>query len=180
MKKDSKKAHESHQHSDNQAEDLTNDLKTDLKELVADAGKESNKTDKTPETPKTNLGTTIIVLVILAILVVIVGFVIKANLEGTIQNNNLTNTLVQINTNYVIDISKLGFIPTIVEINKGDTVIWKNQNFSSHKIVFDVGDMSGFDIDKLSNYSITFNEPGTYEYHSVTQIYMKGKISVSP
>lgn len=118
------------------------------------------------------------VLIILGILVVIVGLIIKANLENTIQNNNITNTLSQININHVVDINRLGFIPTIIEINKGDTVLWENQNFSSHRVIFDTGNVDGFDIDKLSNYSITFNDPGIYEYHSVTQIYMKGKITV--
>jgi plastocyanin len=170
MKKDSeKKDNESHGKSVQKAEDLAKDLKESEAEVQKD-----NKQNK-----ETNIGTTIVVLIILAILVVIVGFIIKSNIQTTIQSNNLTNVLSQINSESVVDINRLGFIPTLIQIKKGDSVIWKNQNYSSHQIVFDTGNINSFEIDKLGNYSITFNEAGIYEYHSATQIYMRGKIEVS-
>jgi len=185
MKKNSEnKAHENLNESSHKVKDLTKDLKENSKESEADILK------NVKESRKSATRTIIVVLIILGILAVIVGFIIRANLEIGTQNINPNNdnadnadinlkeTLSQINTNYVVDINRLGFIPTMIEINKGDTVMWKNQNFSSHKIIFDVGDIQGFNIDKLGNYSITFDKTGFYEYHSITQIYMKGKIKV--
>jgi len=149
----------------------TGDLKEDLKTSETNPPKKSKGKG-------TSILAVFVILVILAILAVIVGFLIRTNLRTVAEDNNLTQVMTKINTNYIIDINRLGFIPTTVEINKGDIVMWKNQNFSSHKVVFDVGSMEGFDIEKLGNYSITFDEPGIYEYHSVTQIYMRGKINV--
>lgn len=174
MKKNNQKAHVSIKRSDSRAEDLAKNLKKDLNESEAELEKDIKKSKES------GAGATIFVLVILAILVIVVGFIIKVNVESAIQNKNLTDTLNQINKNYNVDINRLGFIPAIIEINKGDTIIWKNQNFSSHKIIFDRGETEGFEIEKSEEYSITFNEPGVYEYHSATQTYMRGRINVSP
>ncbi|MFA5259100.1 MAG: plastocyanin/azurin family copper-binding protein [Candidatus Pacearchaeota archaeon] len=166
-----KKAHESLKKSNHKPEDLAKDLKEDLK-------KSENGLEKKSKRKGTSIGGVLIILVILAILVVIVAFLISTNIKRVVEDDNLTKVITNINTNHIIDINRLGFIPTIIEINKGDTVTWKNQNFSSHKIVFDLGHMENFDIEKQGNYSLTFDESGIYEYHSVTQIYMRGKISV--
>lgn len=70
------------------------------------------------------------------------------------------------------DNGSLGFQPTKITIQAGDTVKWVNNKLAPHNVVFD---SSVKDADKLSHkglafsagesFDITFTEPGEYPYY---------------
>jgi len=68
--------------------------------------------------------------------------------------------------------------PSDETIKAGDAVTWTNNGTSTHQISFATGPKCAFQIAGKS-VSITFNNPGTYNYIcSIHPTYMKGTITV--
>src|SRR4030042_2991066 len=56
------------------------------------------------------------------------------------------------------------FVPDIVEISKGTTVIWTNDDGVKHTITSISGAFDSGNIDPGKTYSYTFNQAGPFEY----------------
>lgn len=71
-----------------------------------------------------------------------------------------------------ISITKDGFIPATIQVEKGSQVIWTNTDSSPHRIVTDPNtaniDLEALDIDPLSqgdSFIFTFEQSGNFTYH---------------
>jgi plastocyanin len=75
-----------------------------------------------------------------------------------------------------VSIKNFAFDPAEVNINKGDTVTWTNNDSVTHIISGD-----GFNSGSLGNgqsYSFTFNTAGKFDYICSIHTYMKGSVVV--
>lgn len=80
---------------------------------------------------------------------------------------------------YTIDIMNFAFSLSSLTINKGDTVIWTNQDSASHTVTSDSGsELDSSSLSKSQTYSHTFNNAGTFSYHCTPHPYMKATITV--
>jgi plastocyanin len=83
-------------------------------------------------------------------------------------------------TTYNIDMTGYNFNPPILNINKGDTVVWTNDDSSIHSVtsssdgIFNSGNMY-----LGSTFNYTFNQSGSYDYHSEFDDGMAGLIIVT-
>lgn len=78
-----------------------------------------------------------------------------------------------------VTIQNFAFNPSQITVNKGDTVIWTNEDSFTHTVVSDSG--SEINSPALSSgqaYSHTFNTAGTFDYHCSLHPSMKGKVIV--
>lgn len=75
-----------------------------------------------------------------------------------------------------VTISNFAFDPQTVTINKGDTIIWTNQDSMAHTATgkgFDSGNL-----DKGAVFKFTFNDTGSFNYVCSYHANMKGQIIV--
>lgn len=83
-------------------------------------------------------------------------------------------------TTYTVTLSNYAFNPSELSVKAGDLVTWVNDDSVSHTIVSDSG--SEIESPVLSNgqeYSHTFSQAGTYNYHCSIHPIMKGTVTVS-
>ncbi|ABK76683.1 copper binding protein, plastocyanin/azurin family [Cenarchaeum symbiosum A] len=77
------------------------------------------------------------------------------------------------------------YIPSAISINRGDTVVWTNDDSGSHTVTsgdtrngpdgeFDSSLISGGD-----DYAVTFDTPGTYDYYCLVHPWQSGVVEVS-
>jgi len=102
------------------------------------------------------------------------GYFIYNNYYKT---NTTNNTQTNVTPGMVI-IQNFNFNPETITISKGDTVTWKNDDSSIHRVTaddnsFDLGDTTGG-----STSTHIFNEVGTFNYHCAVHTYMKGAVVV--
>jgi plastocyanin len=93
---------------------------------------------------------------------------------------NVTNqTNAQAGTSVLVNMIDFTFIPSIITIKAGTTVIWTNGESVQHTVTSDSGSelKSGF-MNKGETYEHQFNKPGVYYYHSTPQNYMRGRVIV--
>jgi len=75
-----------------------------------------------------------------------------------------------------INIDNFAFTPANIEINKGDTVTWINNDDAPHTVTF-----NGFSSETLvkgGSYKHTFNDLGDFDYYCKLHPSMKGKVIV--
>jgi plastocyanin len=77
---------------------------------------------------------------------------------------------------YNISVINYAFAPAVLNVAKGDTVVWINQDPVTHKIAG--GALNGPAMSTGQSYSFVFNTPGTFEYHCAIHPSMKGTIIV--
>jgi len=75
-----------------------------------------------------------------------------------------------------VSIVNFSFNPQVLNIHKGDTVVWLNQDSTSHQITG--GSFSSSVFSSGQNYSFTFNITGTFSYHCAIHPFMTGTIIV--
>lgn len=84
---------------------------------------------------------------------------------------------------HIVEINKMAFVPSSLEISKGDTVIWQNKEGMTHTATrkempsFDTGPI----MSNQSSEAIPFNEPSGlegFEYHCTPHPFMRGFIIV--
>jgi len=63
-----------------------------------------------------------------------------------------------------VAIKSYTFVPDIVEISKGTTVIWTNDDSVPHTVTSISGAFDSGNIDPGKSYSYTFNQAGPFEY----------------
>ncbi|MBA3283857.1 MAG: PQQ-dependent sugar dehydrogenase [Nitrosopumilus sp.] len=77
------------------------------------------------------------------------------------------------------------YAPNPIEISAGQTITWVNGDAVSHTVTSGTSDDSGegelFDSDAIipdQNYSLTFDDPGNYEYYCIYHPTMVGEVNV--
>lgn len=124
------------------------------------------------------------ILIVMGVLILVIGgvafyfqHIFQNNASSVTEINQIAQPVSNQNTGAIsISIQNFKFNPDSLTINKGDTVIWTNQDAMPHKI-----SGSGFVSNNLSNgqsYSFTFKDAGNYEYICSIHPSMKGKIIV--
>jgi len=76
----------------------------------------------------------------------------------------------------IVTMSGFKFLPGVITINKGDTVIWKNNDSAGHDVSGDgfVSPIFG----KGETFIFTFNTAGTFDYSCIVHPGMTGKVVV--
>jgi len=79
--------------------------------------------------------------------------------------------------------SNLCYIPSLVEINAGESVTWQNQDVAFHSVtsgtyenpdgLFDSGHL-----DPYQSFTLTFDNTGEYDYFCTLHPWMSGKVQV--
>lgn len=77
---------------------------------------------------------------------------------------------------YSVSVVNFSFDPAILNINKGDTVVWTNEDSASHQIAG--AGIDGTVIKKGQNYPFVFNDSGTFDYYCKIHPSMKGIVIV--
>jgi len=78
-----------------------------------------------------------------------------------------------------VTIETLKYSPETIEIKKGDTVKWTNNDLAPHTVTSQAGDtFNSGSIDPDSSWSYTFSQPGTFPYYCTFHPEMKGTVSV--
>ncbi|MFA5652082.1 MAG: plastocyanin/azurin family copper-binding protein [Candidatus Paceibacterota bacterium] len=98
---------------------------------------------------------------------------------ATTPTNTGANTTVPTKKIYNVSIINFSFNPATLNINKGDTVVWTNNDSAPHTIKSDnLSNLSGPTMSKGQIYSFTFNDTGTFNYHCAIHPMMKANIIV--
>jgi plastocyanin len=90
---------------------------------------------------------------------------------GTNQNGDQTSGI-------AVTIQNFAFSPATLEVNKGDTVTWTNEDSVPHQIASDTNVFLGSSMNKGQTFSFTFTETGIFPYHCAIHPSMQGKIIV--
>lgn len=98
----------------------------------------------------------------------------QTNTEQT-PSSTVTDKTVPAKT-YNISAVNFSFNPGILNINKGDTIIWTNQDSAPHQIAG--GDLNGPVMSKGQSYTFVFNNVGTFNYHCAIHPSMTGTVIV--
>lgn len=79
--------------------------------------------------------------------------------------------------------TNLCFIPSVVEINAGESVTWQNQDAAFHSVTSGTYDTPDglFDsghLDPYQSFTLTFDNTGEYDYFCTLHPWMNGKVQV--
>ena len=114
---------------------------------------------------------TLVVVMIISVVVVGLGagawFVFKNRSDKPVQRPQ-----VQAATTATVRITEDGFVPSVLKVKKGTTVIWTNNDTSGHRVASNPYPVkSGAELDSQVNistnmtFSHTFANAGSYNYH---------------
>lgn len=79
-----------------------------------------------------------------------------------------------------VEIKSSTFVPNIVEISKGTTVTWTNDDGVAHTVTSISGAFDSGNIEPGKTYSYTFNQAGPFEYSCANHPSMaRGKVIVT-
>lgn len=131
----------------------------------------------------------VIIGIVIVVLILAIGafFLFGKNYSGngvtttptTVQNNPQSQGGGAGQTNS-IEIKNFAFSPATLNIKKGQTVTWTNQDNSKHKIISDSGsEISSPEFAKGESFQHTFNTIGEFSYHCSIHPSMKGKVVVA-
>ena len=79
---------------------------------------------------------------------------------------------------HTIAIQNFAFDAQLVNINKGDSVVWTNNDSAPHTVTGNNGGLDSPTINKNGIYRFTFNTSGTFSYYCAFHPSMKGIIVV--
>ena len=79
---------------------------------------------------------------------------------------------------HAIAIQDFAFDAQLVNINKGDSVVWTNNDSAPHTVTGNNGGPDSPTINKNGTYRFTFNASGTFSYYCAFHPSMKGIIVV--
>jgi plastocyanin len=94
----------------------------------------------------------------------------------TAATSNATSNASQVSQTVVI--SGFSFEPSTMTIQRGTTVVWRNDAAISHSVVSDTNAFSSQVLSTGASYSHVFDQPGTYSYHCGIHPFMTGSITV--
>jgi plastocyanin len=101
--------------------------------------------------------------------------------EGKNLNNSPMQNFVANNSvsSYNVAIAEYKFTPTVTVVQRGDTVIWTNNDPVAHTVTSDSGtELNSPLIASGTSYSHLFNISGTFDYHCSIHSMMKGEVIV--
>ena len=81
-------------------------------------------------------------------------------------------------TDHAVEIVDFAFSPATLTITAGDTVTWTNGDPIVHTATSTTGAWDSGDLEMGESYSLTFAEPGTYDYLCTPHPSMTGRIVV--
>lgn len=117
-----------------------------------------------------------VLVILIAILVIIVGMVYFSQQPRVTQNNQPNQPSNNDSEVLSITIQNFSFNPAELNVKKGSTVTWINQDSVPHKI--SGGGFQSSALDKGQSFSFTFDAVGTFDYVCSIHPSMKGKIIV--
>jgi len=133
-----------------------------------------------------------VILIVMGLVIAVTSFYFVNNGDIIVPRNNSTNNLSPApgntlqdnsqlsNQTYNIKIQDMEFVPGAINIKRGDTIIWTNQDSEIHTITSDSGsELSSNTLSKNQTYSHTFNTIGTFNYHCSVYTSIKAKVIVS-
>lgn len=83
-------------------------------------------------------------------------------------------------TSNSVSIQNYAFSPATINVKKGTTVTWTNQDSVQHDVTSDNGTGPKSELlAKGKSYSYTFNDVGTFAYHCTPHPYMKATVIVT-
>ncbi len=77
-----------------------------------------------------------------------------------------------------VSIVNFAFLPQVVTVAPGDSVLWYNQDGGPHAVAFKDGSEGSDTLFPGKTYSRTFDRPGTYNYFCSIHAYMTGRVEV--
>ena len=77
-----------------------------------------------------------------------------------------------------VRIVRAGFSPSVVTINFGDTVVWRNADTVNHQVVADSGAFASPILRPGATFSFTFRTSGTFRYRDALEPSERGRIMV--
>ena len=78
-----------------------------------------------------------------------------------------------------VTIQNSSFNPSTLNVQVGTTVTWINKDTTTHDVVSDTGLFNSGNLTNGMSYNYTFNQTGSFAYHSAIQPSMTGTIVVS-
>jgi plastocyanin len=82
-------------------------------------------------------------------------------------------------TNNTVTIQNANFVPATLNVPMGSTVTWINKGNGTQDVTSDSGLFSSGNLTNGMSYNYTFNQSGSYPYHSSINPSMTGTIVVS-
>lgn len=117
---------------------------------------------------------TIIVIAVVAIIGIGIYYVYKAKYP----TNTTTSSSAPRVANEVL-IQNFAFNPANLSVKVGDTVTWRNDDSTAHRIEgITNASMKSNDLNQGDTYQFTFDKTGIFEYICGIHTYMKGSITV--
>lgn len=122
-----------------------------------------------------NIYIIILAIVVLAILIFVY---IKYINKGYSSNLSPSKNTVQSVGPNTVTIKNLSFNPASLEVSKGTTVTWVNDDATEHTVTSNDKVIDSQPIAPQSKFEFTFNEAGEFGYHCSIHPTMTGKIIV--
>ncbi len=127
---------------------------------------------KSQTSPSSKSGMPKLLMGFVIIMVILIGIFA---LTRSTKNNNPSAKSIAL-TSATVYITRAGFSPSSIQIKKGTTITWTNQDNKVHQVAADPypknnsipGLNSTVVLNKHDSYSFKFSAPGTYTYHDQT------------
>jgi len=79
-----------------------------------------------------------------------------------------------------VSVTSTGFSPSMITVKVGATVTWTNNDTSAHAFTSDTGVFDSGSIAPGAAFTFTFDQAGTFVYHSTSDSTLIGTIIVTP
>lgn len=79
---------------------------------------------------------------------------------------------------HVVLMQNMGFQPAELTVNRGDTIVWKNEDIVPHSATARDTSWDSKAIDAGSSWRLVVEKPGRHEYYCVFHPTMRGTIDV--
>lgn len=107
---------------------------------------------------------------------ILIGAFFASGCTDDIKENNTTTTNETTTPDAGVIIKNYLFVPNNITITQGQTVQWTNRDSIIYDVTFD--SFNSTKLNKYGTYSHTFDEAGTFEYHSSLYPTMRGTVIV--
>jgi plastocyanin len=78
-----------------------------------------------------------------------------------------------------VTMQTVGYSPANIEIKRGETVEWQNNDLTPHTVTSQTGDeLNSGSVEPDATWSHTFSQPGTFPYYCTFHTEMKGTVTV--
>jgi len=77
-----------------------------------------------------------------------------------------------------VRMSRFAFVPEILEVQPGDTVVWVNEDLAPHTATANDGSWETDPLETDASAGIVFGAPGAFDYFCAFHPHMKGTVMV--